>query len=96
MNHISLKNNLPIQSTTILDRNVLNLNDDLHHTISSNAEVETTCNFNNIPRLEEWPTFGGESEYNHMEFMKTIDMLKEEFNIPYEYISVRLHSSFTK
>ncbi|MBW0517778.1 hypothetical protein O181_057493 [Austropuccinia psidii MF-1] len=41
-------------------------------------------------------TFSGEVEYNHMEFMKTIDMFKEEFNIPNEYISARLHSLFTK
>ncbi|MBW0539522.1 hypothetical protein O181_079237 [Austropuccinia psidii MF-1] len=31
-----------------------------------------------------------------MEFMKTIDMLKEDFNIPDEYISARLHSLVTK
>ncbi|MBW0591648.1 hypothetical protein O181_131363, partial [Austropuccinia psidii MF-1] len=64
INDISLKNELPSQSTPILDRNVLN---DLHHTISSN-EVETACNFKDIPKLEEWPTFNGEGEYNHMEF----------------------------
>ncbi|MBW0523853.1 hypothetical protein O181_063568 [Austropuccinia psidii MF-1] len=31
-----------------------------------------------------------------MEFMKAIDMFKEEFKIPDEYINVRLHSFFTK
>ncbi|MBW0472953.1 hypothetical protein O181_012668 [Austropuccinia psidii MF-1] len=31
-----------------------------------------------------------------MEFMKTYDLFKEDFKIPDEYISVRLHSSFTK
>ncbi|MBW0584519.1 hypothetical protein O181_124234 [Austropuccinia psidii MF-1] len=96
INNISLKNDFLIQSTLILDRNVLKLNNDLHHTISSNAEVETACSFKKIPRLEEWPTFSGEGEYNHMEFMKTIDMLKEDFKIPDEYISARLHSLFTK
>ncbi|MBW0551479.1 hypothetical protein O181_091194 [Austropuccinia psidii MF-1] len=95
INNISLKNELPRQSTPILDRNVLNLNNDLNHTISSH-DVETACNFKDIPRLEEWPTFSGEGEYNHMEFMKTIDMFKEDFNIPDEYISARLHSLFTK
>ncbi|MBW0527465.1 hypothetical protein O181_067180 [Austropuccinia psidii MF-1] len=35
-------------------------------------------------------------EYNHMEFIKKIDMFKEDSNIPDEYISARLHSSFTK
>ncbi|MBW0555753.1 hypothetical protein O181_095468 [Austropuccinia psidii MF-1] len=57
---------------------------------------KTDCNFEEIPRLEEWATFSGEGEYNHMEFMKTINMFKEDFNIPDEYISTRLHSLFTK
>ncbi|MBW0529569.1 hypothetical protein O181_069284 [Austropuccinia psidii MF-1] len=59
IDNISLKNHFPRQSTPILDRNVLNFNNDLHHAISSNAEVETACNFKDIPRLEEWPTFSG-------------------------------------
>ncbi|MBW0572514.1 hypothetical protein O181_112229 [Austropuccinia psidii MF-1] len=53
INNISLKNDLPRQYTPILERNVLNSNNDLHHTFSSNAEVETACNFKDIPRLEE-------------------------------------------
>ncbi|MBW0560705.1 hypothetical protein O181_100420 [Austropuccinia psidii MF-1] len=40
INNISLKNAFPRQSTPIPDRNVLNLNNALHHTISSNSEVE--------------------------------------------------------
>ncbi|MBW0523885.1 hypothetical protein O181_063600 [Austropuccinia psidii MF-1] len=96
INNISLKNQFPRQSTLILDRNVLKLNNDVNHTISSNVEVETACNFEDLPRLEEWPTFSGEGEYNHMEFIKTIDMFKEDFNIPDEYISATLHSLFTK
>ncbi|MBW0548108.1 hypothetical protein O181_087823 [Austropuccinia psidii MF-1] len=96
INNISLNNNLPGQSTPILDRNVLNLNNDLHHKISSNSEVETACNFKDIPSLEEWPAFSGEGEYSHMEFMKTIDMFKEDFNITDKYISARLHSLFKK
>ncbi|MBW0566264.1 hypothetical protein O181_105979, partial [Austropuccinia psidii MF-1] len=90
INNISLKNDFPRKPTPILDRNVLNLNNDLHHTSSSNAEVET-CNFKEIPRLEEWPTLSGEGEYNNMELMKTTDMFKEDFNIQDEYISARLH-----
>ncbi|MBW0523549.1 hypothetical protein O181_063264 [Austropuccinia psidii MF-1] len=96
INNISLKNELPRKYTPFNDRNLLNLNNDLHHTVTSNAEVETACNFKDIPRLEEWTTFSGEGEYNHMELMKTIDMFKEEFNIPHEYTSSRLHSLFTK
>ncbi|MBW0535655.1 hypothetical protein O181_075370 [Austropuccinia psidii MF-1] len=63
---------------------------------SAKLEVEATCNFKDIPRLEEWQTLSGEGEYNHMELMKTIDMSKEDFKIPDEYISARLNSLFTK
>ncbi|MBW0589306.1 hypothetical protein O181_129021, partial [Austropuccinia psidii MF-1] len=59
INNISLKNKFPRQSTPILDRNVLNVNNDLHHTVSSSADVETACNSKDIPRLEEWPIFSG-------------------------------------
>ncbi|MBW0580146.1 hypothetical protein O181_119861 [Austropuccinia psidii MF-1] len=96
INNISLKNEFPRQSTPVLDRNVLNLNNDLHNTASSNAEVETSCKLKDIPRLKEWPAFTGEGEYNHMEFMKTIDILKERFTIKDEYISSNLHSLFAK
>ncbi|MBW0490316.1 hypothetical protein O181_030031 [Austropuccinia psidii MF-1] len=95
INNISLKNEFPRQSTPILDRNVLSLNNDLHHTISRNAEFKTVCNFKAIPRLEKWPSFSCEGEYNHMEFMKTIAIFKEKLNILDKYISARLHSIFT-
>ncbi|MBW0531880.1 hypothetical protein O181_071595 [Austropuccinia psidii MF-1] len=49
-----------------------------------------------IPKLEEWPTFSGEEEYNHFEFIRTIDMLQEEFDIPDEIIVGKLHSLFTR
>ncbi|MBW0525971.1 hypothetical protein O181_065686 [Austropuccinia psidii MF-1] len=33
-------------------------------------------------QLKEWPTFTGEGEYDHMQFIKTIDMLQEDHLIP--------------
>ncbi|MBW0468071.1 hypothetical protein O181_007786 [Austropuccinia psidii MF-1] len=91
INNISLKNELPQQCTQILDKNVSNLNNDLHYTVSRNSEVETAFDFKETGRLEEWPTFSGEAEYNHMEFLKIIDIFEEAFNIPDEYISAILH-----
>ncbi|MBW0573249.1 hypothetical protein O181_112964 [Austropuccinia psidii MF-1] len=49
-----------------------------------------------IPKLEEWPTFSGEGEYNHIEFIRTIDMLQEDFNISDEIIVGKLHCLFTR
>ncbi|MBW0543653.1 hypothetical protein O181_083368 [Austropuccinia psidii MF-1] len=43
---------------------------------------ESSISAKDIPKLEEWTTFSGEGEYNHIEFIRTIDMLQEDFNIP--------------
>ncbi|MBW0541257.1 hypothetical protein O181_080972 [Austropuccinia psidii MF-1] len=49
-----------------------------------------------IPKLEEWQAFSGEGEYNHIELIRTIDMLQEDFHIPDEIIVGKLHSLFTR
>ncbi|MBW0493327.1 hypothetical protein O181_033042 [Austropuccinia psidii MF-1] len=51
---------------------------------------------NNITKLEEWKTFSGEGEYNHIELITTIDMFQEDFHIPDEIIVGKLHSLFTR
>ncbi|MBW0593562.1 hypothetical protein O181_133277 [Austropuccinia psidii MF-1] len=48
------------------------------------------------PQSKEWPTFTGEGEYDHMSFIKTIDMLQEEHAIPEELITSRFHPLFEK
>ncbi|MBW0548406.1 hypothetical protein O181_088121 [Austropuccinia psidii MF-1] len=57
---------------------------------------ENVISAKDIPKLEEWRTFSGEGEYNHIEFIRTIDMLQEDFNITDEIIVGKLHSLFTK
>ncbi|MBW0514831.1 hypothetical protein O181_054546 [Austropuccinia psidii MF-1] len=48
------------------------------------------------PQLKEWPTFTGEGEYYNMSFLKTIDILQEDYAIQDELITSRLHSLFEK
>ncbi|MBW0546421.1 hypothetical protein O181_086136 [Austropuccinia psidii MF-1] len=57
---------------------------------------ENVISAKDIPKLEGWPTFSGEGEYNHIDFIRTIDMLQEDFNIPDETIVGKLHSLFTR
>ncbi|MBW0572445.1 hypothetical protein O181_112160 [Austropuccinia psidii MF-1] len=57
---------------------------------------ENVISEKDIPKLEEWPTFSGEGEYNHIELIRTIDMLQEDFHIPDENIVGKLHSPFTR
>ncbi|MBW0535094.1 hypothetical protein O181_074809 [Austropuccinia psidii MF-1] len=48
------------------------------------------------PPLKEWPTFTGEGQYEHMSFVKTIEILQEDYAITDELITARLHSLFEK
>ncbi|MBW0591812.1 hypothetical protein O181_131527 [Austropuccinia psidii MF-1] len=57
---------------------------------------ENVISSKDIPKLKEWPTFSGEGEYNHIEFIRTIDMFQEDFHIPDEIIVGKLHSLFTR
>ncbi|MBW0565038.1 hypothetical protein O181_104753 [Austropuccinia psidii MF-1] len=58
--------------------------------------VENVISAKDILKLEEWPTFSGEEEYNHIELIRTIDMLQEDFPIPDEIIVGKLHTLFTR
>ncbi|MBW0580622.1 hypothetical protein O181_120337 [Austropuccinia psidii MF-1] len=35
-----------------------------------------------VPKLKEWPHFSDEGEYDHMEFIRGIEMIKEDFKLP--------------
>ncbi|MBW0541686.1 hypothetical protein O181_081401 [Austropuccinia psidii MF-1] len=49
-----------------------------------------------VLKLEEWPKFSGKGEYNHIEFIRTIDIFQEDFHIPDAIIVGILHCLFTK
>ncbi|MBW0566792.1 hypothetical protein O181_106507 [Austropuccinia psidii MF-1] len=35
-----------------------------------------------VTKLKKWPQVSGEGEYGHMEFIRGIDMIKEDFELP--------------
>ncbi|MBW0541576.1 hypothetical protein O181_081291 [Austropuccinia psidii MF-1] len=49
---------------------------------------ENVISETDIPKLEKWKTLFGEFEYNHIELIRTIDILKEDLNILDEMIVV--------
>ncbi|MBW0535418.1 hypothetical protein O181_075133 [Austropuccinia psidii MF-1] len=57
---------------------------------------ETAISAKDIPKLEERKTFPGEGEYNHIEFIRRIDILQEDSHMPDEIIVGKLHSLFTR
>ncbi|MBW0543492.1 hypothetical protein O181_083207 [Austropuccinia psidii MF-1] len=49
-----------------------------------------------VPKLKEWPHFSGEGEYDHMESIRCIDMIKEEFVLPDRLVTAMFNTLFTK
>ncbi|MBW0543692.1 hypothetical protein O181_083407 [Austropuccinia psidii MF-1] len=49
-----------------------------------------------VPKLKEWPHFSGEGEYDHIEFIRVIDMIREDFELPDRLITERFYTLFTR
>ncbi|MBW0552508.1 hypothetical protein O181_092223 [Austropuccinia psidii MF-1] len=49
-----------------------------------------------VPKLKEWPHFSGEGEYDHMEFIRGIDMIKKDFELPERLVKERFNTFFSR
>ncbi|MBW0551037.1 hypothetical protein O181_090752 [Austropuccinia psidii MF-1] len=49
-----------------------------------------------VPKLKEWPHFSCAGEYDHMKFLRRIDMIKEDFELPERLVTARFNTLFTK
>ncbi|MBW0581810.1 hypothetical protein O181_121525 [Austropuccinia psidii MF-1] len=49
-----------------------------------------------VPKLKEWPHLGGEGEYDHMEFIRGIEMIEEDFELPDRLVTERFNTFFTR
>ncbi|MBW0566122.1 hypothetical protein O181_105837 [Austropuccinia psidii MF-1] len=48
--------------------------------------------FKEVPKLIEWPHFSGEVEYDHMQFIRGIDIIKEDFELPERLVTARFNT----
>ncbi|MBW0506512.1 hypothetical protein O181_046227 [Austropuccinia psidii MF-1] len=49
-----------------------------------------------VPELKEWLQFGGEGEYDHMELIRGIDMIREDFEFTDRLVKARFNTLFTR
>ncbi|MBW0558970.1 hypothetical protein O181_098685 [Austropuccinia psidii MF-1] len=49
-----------------------------------------------VPKLKEWSHFSGEGEYDHMESIRGIEMIKEDFQLPDRLVTARFNTLATK
>ncbi|MBW0528121.1 hypothetical protein O181_067836 [Austropuccinia psidii MF-1] len=48
-----------------------------------------------VPKIKEWPHFSGEGQYNHMEVIRGIERIEEDFELPDRLVKVRFNTFFT-
>ncbi|MBW0514477.1 hypothetical protein O181_054192 [Austropuccinia psidii MF-1] len=74
---------------------------------NSQLKSESSTSFNNlepsmgqallkVQKLKEWPQFSGEGQYDHMEFIRGIDMIREDFELPDRLVTARFNTLFTR
>ncbi|MBW0510392.1 hypothetical protein O181_050107 [Austropuccinia psidii MF-1] len=49
-----------------------------------------------VPKLKEWPHLSGEGEYDHMEFIRDIDIIKEYFELQDVFVTARFNTLLTR
>ncbi|MBW0551901.1 hypothetical protein O181_091616 [Austropuccinia psidii MF-1] len=49
-----------------------------------------------VQKIKEWPHFSGEGEYYHMEFIRAIEIIKEDFELPDRLVTARFNTLFTR
>ncbi|MBW0523201.1 hypothetical protein O181_062916 [Austropuccinia psidii MF-1] len=49
-----------------------------------------------VPKLKEWLHFSGEGEYDPMEFIRGIEIIKEDFELPERLVIERFDTLFNK
>ncbi|MBW0478684.1 hypothetical protein O181_018399 [Austropuccinia psidii MF-1] len=49
-----------------------------------------------VPKLKEWPHFVGEGEYDHIEFIIGVEMIKEDFELPDRLVTEIFNTLFSR
>ncbi|MBW0466027.1 hypothetical protein O181_005742 [Austropuccinia psidii MF-1] len=49
-----------------------------------------------VPKPKEWPDFSGEGEYDHMEFIRGIEIIKDDFELPERLVTARFNTFFSR
>ncbi|MBW0546979.1 hypothetical protein O181_086694 [Austropuccinia psidii MF-1] len=45
-----------------------------------------------VPKLKEWPHLSGEGEYDHIEFIRGIEIIKEDRELPDRLVTARFNT----
>ncbi|MBW0515073.1 hypothetical protein O181_054788 [Austropuccinia psidii MF-1] len=85
-----------IPNTQVLDVEISQIKNDFSTSFHSSEPSMGQALLKEVPKLKEWPHFSGEGEYEHMEFIRGIDMTKEDLELPERLITARFNTLFTR
>ncbi|MBW0481120.1 hypothetical protein O181_020835 [Austropuccinia psidii MF-1] len=67
------------------------------YTLFHNLELSMgSALLNKVPKIKEWPHFSGVGEYDHMEFIRGIDMIKGDFELPERLVTASFKNLFAR
>ncbi|MBW0492585.1 hypothetical protein O181_032300 [Austropuccinia psidii MF-1] len=49
-----------------------------------------------VPKLKEWPHFSDEEEYDHIELIRGIDIIKKDFELSEKLVTARFNTLLTR
>ncbi|MBW0529688.1 hypothetical protein O181_069403 [Austropuccinia psidii MF-1] len=84
------------QNPQVLDLENLPLKNEFSTSLHSLKTSMGQTVLKEVPKLKEWPHFSGEGEYYHMELIRGIYMIKEDFELPDRWVTARFNTLFTK
>ncbi|MBW0525810.1 hypothetical protein O181_065525 [Austropuccinia psidii MF-1] len=85
-----------IPNPQVLDIENLQLKNDISTSFHGLEPSMGQALLKEVPKLREWLHFNGEGEYDLMEFIRGIDMIKEDFELPERLVTARFNTLFTK
>ncbi|MBW0563716.1 hypothetical protein O181_103431 [Austropuccinia psidii MF-1] len=83
-----------VSNPQVLDVESLQLNNEFSTSFHNLDPSMGQALLKELPKLKEWPHFSGEGEYDHMEFIRGIDLIKKYFELPGRLVTARFNTFF--
>ncbi|MBW0561233.1 hypothetical protein O181_100948 [Austropuccinia psidii MF-1] len=85
-----------IPNQQVLEVENLQLKNELSTSFHNSEPLMGQALLKAVPKLKEWPHFSGKEEYDHMKFIRGIDMIEENFELPDRLVTARFNTLFTR
>ncbi|MBW0589155.1 hypothetical protein O181_128870, partial [Austropuccinia psidii MF-1] len=93
---LNQKEGTRIPSPQVLDHDNSQLKNELSTSFHNLEPAMGQEPLKEVLKLKEWPHFSGEGEYDHMEFIRGIETIKEDCELPERLVTARFNTFSTR